>query len=109
MAVGVFALLRLGWPAIEWLFLARSPTGLYRETVLYYWFNRINPMNAYGKATSLLLEPAPGGVGNPFLPGTEEIVAPIAQSGAFAVAVLLAWAVLAPLVGYWVFTNRDAI
>lgn len=109
MVVGAFAALRAGWPAVQWLLVDRPDDGVPRETVAYFWVGRINPMNAYVKATTLLLDRGPGSRGHPLLTSTEAVIAPVAQSGWFALLVLAVWTVAAPLVGYWLFEARDVL
>lgn len=108
MAVGVFVLLQVGWPAIEGLLISLTE-GAFARSPLFFWFDRVNPINAYGKARSLLSASNADVLGGFLGVGTDQVVAPIAQSGYFALAVLLFWAVVTPLVGYWVFANRDAL
>lgn len=108
IVIGVFALLRAGWPAIQWLLVERPPGGRPRETVAYFWVGRINPINAYVKGTTFLIERTSRGA-HPLLTRSNEGIAPVAQSGAFALVVVVAWAVVTPVIGYWIFQARDLL
>jgi len=122
IVIGVFALLRAGWPAAQWLSI-RGIEDIYATGYpdYFFWIGRINPINAYVKLTTFLMDrdvhplltdpergvgydPGPGAVEE-----TAATVAPIATSVEFAAAVLLAWTVAAPLFGLWYFRRRDVL
>jgi ABC-2 type transport system permease protein len=109
MAVGVFALLRAAWPAIQWLLMDRPERFVERPTALYFWVGRSNPINAYVEATTYLFTPTEFGTDHPLVTSTDTVVATLAQSGVFALGVLVLWTVVTPLVGYLVFRRRDVL
>lgn len=106
--IAVFGFLRVGLPALQevvWA-LTRPPdlSASATRPAWFFWSDRLNPINAYLQTTSLLVE---GEV--PIVVTPTEPVAPVATSVAFAVVVLLAWAVLAPLAGLRYFRDRDLL
>lgn len=110
IVVGVFALLRAGWPAVQWLLVDRPPYGAPEETVAYFWVGRVNPINAYVKGTTMVLDADAGFARHPLLTTPRDgLVAPVAQSTEFALVVLALWTVVTPLVGYWLFEQRDVL
>ena len=125
MVIGAFAILRAGWPAAQWLSI-QGIEDIYEVGYpdYYFWIGRINPINAYVKLTTQLLDERAHplltarerGVGYRSAPDTPggtteavEAVAPIATSMEFAAAVVLVWAVAAPLFGLWYFRRRDVL
>jgi len=114
IAIGVFAVLRAGWPALQWLGL-QGMEDTYPRPEWFFWVGRINPINAYVKATTYAsgidehpLITSPGSRFGPRDPNAEAI-APLVTSHEFAVVVVLAWAVAAPLFGRWYFRRRDLL
>ncbi|MFB6157450.1 MAG: ABC transporter permease [Haloferacaceae archaeon] len=104
--IAVFGFLRVGWPALQevvWALtrppdLSTSPT----RPAWFFWSDRLNPINAYLKTTSLLVE---GEI--PIIVRPSEPVVPVATSLGFAAVVLLAWAALTPVGGLLYFRTRD--
>lgn len=104
LAIGVFVLFRPGWNLVQWFGLQAAETP-YPRPAWYFWFGRLNPLNAYVRATAEV-----GDVGrHPLLtrPGPE--VPSLAASAEFAVVVLLAWAALAPVGGLLYWRRRDLL
>jgi hypothetical protein len=104
VVVSVYALLRVGWRSIRWLAVEISAAEHYELPAWYFWFGRVNPMNAYAR---LMGEFVPDGNGFPLVRMPDEGVAPIATSAEFALLVVVVWAVLAPLFGLWYVRHRD--
>lgn len=105
MVVGAFVVLRAGWPALQWIGLQSIPPMERRpRPEWYYWLGRVNPINAYVKATESFL-----GSGTHPLITQARGLSSVAITLEFALFVLLAWAVAAPLVGYWYFQHRDLL
>lgn len=120
-AVGIFVAFRGGWPALQTALLELTDAERYPfPPDWYFWVGRVNPLNAYVKLTT---EYADFGNGHPLLtrgvetdydPATEEVVVQatvdtVAVSGEFAAVVLLAWAVVVPLVGLAVWKRQDLL
>lgn len=120
-AVGVFALFRGGWPALQLGLLEATDSEMFPiYPEWYYWLGRINPVNAYVKLTTAYADF--GGRSHPLLSGTveygyqegtgrtvEATVDSIAVTGEFAAVVLLAWAVLVPLLGLLAWERSDLL
>ena len=104
VVVSVYALLRAGWPSAQWLAIEMSAAEHYEEPAWYFWFGRVNPLNAYAR---LMGEFLPDGSGFPLVTMSDEGVAPIATSAEFALIVVVVWAILAPLVGLGYVRHRD--
>lgn len=105
MVIAVFALLRAGWPGIQWIAIESLPTGLQEhKPEWYFWFGRINPINAYVKLSTQF-----GDVPRHPLITTERGLSTVATTAGFAGVVLFTWGVLAPLAGLWYFRRRDLL
>jgi ABC-2 type transport system permease protein len=105
MVVGAFVVLRAGWPALQWVGLQSLPRmQRYPRPEWYFWFGRVNPINAYVKASEAFL----ASDGHPLITEARGLSS-VAITLEFALFVLLAWAVAAPLVGYWYFQRRDLL
>lgn len=103
--VAVFALLRIGWPGLQWLGLQTIPAAQRHPLPeWYFWVGRVNPINAYVKLTTAF-----GGVESTPLITTERGLSTAASSHWFAALVLFGWGVLAPLAGLWYFRRRDLL
>lgn len=105
-ALGAYLLLRVGWPAMQ----AGALTYVGAETFApypawYYWLGRVNPINAYVALTTRLAEFE---YGHPFLSSAGEVNT-VATTPGFALAVLLAWAVAVPALGYLQFREADLV
>jgi ABC-2 type transport system permease protein len=126
IVIGVFAVLRAGWPAAQWFSIQHVDIYAEGHPDYYFWIGRINPINAYVKLTTqfapdlqshpLLTRPDPGNTPD-FVAvppagdagGAADAVAPVATSVEFAAVVLLVWTVAAPLFGLWYFRRRDVL
>jgi ABC-2 type transport system permease protein len=108
MAIGFFAVLRGAWLAIQWPLMRRPEPFEEQPTALYFWVGRVNPVNAYAEATTLLFDEGEFFT-HPLLTTSEDVVAPLAQSTEFALGVLVLWAVVMPAAGYLVFRYRDVL
>lgn len=105
-AVGVYAVLRGGWPAAQRLGLDLVGAAAYAPyPEWYFWVGRANPMNAFVKLTTVT---ADFEYGHPFVTTPREVTG-FAVSNEYAAVVLLAWAVLPPLVGYASFKGTDLL
>lgn len=101
LALGVFLLFRAVWPTVQWLGLEAMDNPIPRP-VWYFWIGRINPLNAYIRATMAVTNSDY----HPLLtqsPGRESL----AVSLEFAVAILLVWTVIAAVPGFVYFRHRD--
>lgn len=111
LVVGAFVLFRAVWPAVQWLGL-QGMEDPYPRPEWYFWVGRLNPMNAYVKLTTLFVE---GPVNHPLLTrpetydGMTRAAGSLATSHGFALVVLLAWTVAAPLLCLTYYRNRDLL
>lgn len=103
--VGVYVAFRLGWMGLQALGLRLADASRARNTPDWYFLlGRLNPMNAYVRVTNgLMVEPE---AYHPLLSHPEG-AGPVWASAWFAVVVLVAWAVVAPVVGYVLFERAD--
>jgi len=103
--VAAFVALRVGWPALQTLALQdmRDP---YPRPEWYFWVERLNPINAYVKLTTLFAEFE---FGHPLLTRADESVATVATTHWFAAVVLLGWTLAAPVFGLLYFRDRDLL
>jgi ABC-2 type transport system permease protein len=106
----VFAVLRAGWPALQWLGM-QGVEDPYPRPEWYFWLGRCNPMNAYVKLTAGFADLE---YGHPLLSTPAADVAGSAAgslptTAGFAAVVLLAWTVVAPLAGLLYFRERDLL
>jgi len=107
IVVAVFAVLRAGWPALQWLGLQSIPLELrHPRPEWYFWVGRVNPINAYVRLT---VEFAPHATGTHPLITTERGLSTVATTTEFAALVLLVWTVLAPVAGWLYFRDRDLL
>lgn len=105
-AVGIYVALRAGWPALQASLLQLTGTEPYPPfPVWHYWLGRVNPMNAYVELTTLSAEFRWGHL----LLAGERGVSTVAVTPEFALAVLLAWTVVPPAVGYLYFRDADLL
>lgn len=104
VVIAVFAVLRAGWPAVQWLGL-QGMRDQYPRPEWFFWFGRVNPINAYVKLTTLFTEFE---YGHPLLEHPEEVTT-VATTHWFAAVVLLAWTALAPVAGLFYFRTRDLL
>ncbi|MFC6938494.1 ABC transporter permease subunit [Salinirubellus sp. GCM10025818] len=104
VVIAVFAVLRGGWPAVQFLTLT-GVESVYPRPEWYFWIGRLNPINAYVKLTTLFAEFE---YGHPLITTPDE-VATVATTHWFAAAVLLGWTVLAPVAGLLYFRRRDLL
>lgn len=111
IVIGVFALLRAGWPAIQWAGL-ETMADPWPEPEWYFWLGRVNPINAFVKLTTafgdvenhpLLTRPYSGEYGD--APPLETV----ATSMEFAAVVLAVVTIVAPVVGFLYFRQRDML
>lgn len=103
--VAVFALLRIGWPGLQWLGLQAIPLAQRRpRPEWYFWVGRVNPINAYVKLTTAF-----GGLESTPLITSERGLSTAASTHWFAALVLFVWGVAAPLAGLWYFRRRDLL
>lgn len=104
--VGVYAALRGGWPALQAALLHLAGSDPYPPFPgWYFWVGRVNPMNAFVKLTTLV---ADFRFGHQLL-SREQGVETVAASHEFALAVLLAWVVVPPALGYLAFRDADLV
>jgi ABC-2 type transport system permease protein len=105
MALGAFVVLRAGWPALQWLGLRSiPPEQRFPRPEWYFWLGRVNPINAYVRATQAFVEE----FNHPLLTRPRGFSSPVITLE-FALLVLLVWALATPLVGYWYFRRRDLL
>ncbi|MFB6087426.1 MAG: ABC transporter permease [Haloarculaceae archaeon] len=109
--IGVYVLFRAGWMIAQWgalrILLPRGERFARPHPEWYYWLGRVNPMNAYNKLIHGLL--GNPDTGSPLLTTPAREVSTVATSDAFAAVVLVVWVVVAPLLGYLRFRNRDIL
>ncbi|WP_276261245.1 ABC transporter permease [Haloglomus litoreum] len=121
-SVGLFALFRGGWPALQAVLLEVTDAERYPFAPdWYYWIGRINPLNAYVKLTTEYADFGTGShplltraVETDYNPATEEVVVEstvqsFAVTSEFAAIVLLAWTVIVPLGALAVWRRRDLL
>ncbi|WP_255150432.1 ABC transporter permease subunit [Halorarius halobius] len=107
VVITVFAALRAGWPALQWLGLqGMREDYVYPKPEWFFWVGRVNPINAYVKLTTLFAEFE---YGHPLLTNPDETISTVATTYPFAAAVLLAWTVVAPVFGLLYFRSRDLL
>lgn len=107
VVITVFAALRAGWPALQWLGLqSMEEAFVYPKPAWFFWVGRLNPINAYVKLTTLFAEFEYGHV---LLTSPEGAALTVATTHWFAAVVLLAWTVVAPVFGLWYFRRRDLL
>jgi ABC-2 type transport system permease protein len=104
VVLAVFAVLRGGWPAVQFLALA-GVENAYPRPEWYFWVGRLNPINAYVKLTTLFAEFE---YGHPLVTTPDEVTT-VATTHWFAATVLLGWTVLAPVAGLLYFRRRDLL
>lgn len=103
-AVGAFVLFRVGWPAVQFVLLSRVDEQ-YPRPEWYFQVGRLNPINAYVAATA-----APTNVEfHPLLTRPGPNVDSVVVEPWFSAAVLVAWALLAPVGGYLYWRRRDVL
>lgn len=106
-AIGVFLLFRVGWPGMQALALRQfTPRDEYVRPAWYFLLGRVNPINAYVATTVPFVHEDP--LFHPLLTTTDGVET-VYRSPAFAAAVLLAWAVVAPVLGYLRFRGIDLL
>ena len=103
VVVSIYALFRVGWPSVRWLAIEISTARHYDRPEWYFWLGRMNPMNAYIRLTTTFLPRDD----HPLLAVPDEGVAQAATSAEFALLVVAAWAVVAPLAGLGYVRRRD--
>jgi ABC-2 type transport system permease protein len=118
LVVGAFALLRAGWPALQWVGM-QSLEDPYPHPEWYFWLGRLNPINAYVKLTTVYApverhplittprDPNTGGFAGE-LP-RESAAGSLAVSPELAAAVVLVLVVAAPVAGLLYFRQRDVL
>jgi ABC-2 type transport system permease protein len=119
IVVGVFTILRAGWPAFQWAGLEGMEHS-YPRPAWFYWFGRINPINAYIRLTNELHTPE----NHPLITvpredrsvrrfgedvARETMAGSFVVSAEFASLVLAVTTVVVPLVGYLYFRQRDML
>lgn len=105
IAIAAFVTFRVGWTALRWLGIEHTPhRGSYPEW--FFWFGRINPINAYIKLTTLFAEFE---YGHPLIVTSTNTANTLVTSHAFAALVLFVWTALAPIAGLLYFRDRDII
>lgn len=104
LVVAVFVTFRPGWFAAEVLMRESvgNPSPL---PAWYFWFDRLNPINAY----LALAEWATPMANHPLVQQPIDSAATVATSAGFAGVVLVGWTVLGPAVGLWYFRRRDLL
>ena len=103
LAVGIFAVLRAGWPAAQWVGL-QSMDNPYPRPDWYFWVGRVNPINAYVRISDAFRSE----MSSPLLTNPYEVDI-VALSPEFALAVLACWTVAAPVAGFVYFRRRDVL
>jgi ABC-2 type transport system permease protein len=121
-AVGIFAVFRGGWPALQAVLLNVTEAERFPfPPEWYFWLGRVNPLNAYVKLTAAYGDF--GARGHPLLttavetdynPAADETVVEagvdsFAVTPEFAAVVLLAWTVVVPLLGYAAWRGQDLL
>ena len=119
LVVAVFAILRAGWPALQWVGL-QGLEEQYPFPEWYFWIGRLNPINAYVKLTTvispvenhpLITTPRDTESVRRFaeeLP-RESAAGSVAVSGELAAIVLGVLVVAAPVAGWLYFRQRDVL
>ncbi|WP_254830486.1 ABC transporter permease [Haloglomus salinum] len=121
-AVGVFAVFRGLWPALQMVLLEVQNVDRYPfPPEWYFWIGRVNPLNAYVKLTTEFADFGTRDhplltrtVATDYNPATEEVVVEasvdsIAVTSEFAAVVLVVWTVVVPLVALAVWRRRDLL
>ncbi len=106
--VGVLVVFRALWAGLQWagLQFATAP-GEYPSPpydAWYYLVGRLNPINAYVKVTTDVINP---GVRNQLITTPSEALGYPVLSVGFAVFAVLCWVAIAPWLGYGRFRDRD--
>lgn len=108
--ISVYVVFRGGWMLLQWgaLRLTQPRTEAFRQPYpdWYFFLGRANPMNAYAKLVDTLFNE---GRPIPLITGPEPSVNTVATGEGYAVAVLVVWAVVVPVLGYLRFRNRDVL
>lgn len=108
--ISAYVLFRGGWMVLQWLGLrvTRGPgeTAARPFPEWYYFLGRANPMNADAKLLDTLFNEGPQ---FPLLTTPLPEADSVATGDADAVAALLAWLVVVPVVGYLGFKNKDVL
>lgn len=108
--IGVYVVFRGGWMTLQWgaLRLTQPRGEVFQQPYpdWYFWIGRANPMNAYAKLVDSLFNE-----GNPIplITTPHPATNTVATGETFAVAVLLAWAVAVPVLGFLRFRGKDVL
>ena len=105
VVIAAFVALRGGWPAVQFLLVQGREYGTPRPE-WYFWLGRLNPINAYVKLTTLFAEFE---YGHPLITQPMPETSYVTTSYPVAAAVLLGWALLAPVAGLLYFRRRDLL
>ena len=103
-AVGAFVAFRVGWPALQFVLLSRLEDQ-YPRPEWYFELGRINPINAYVAVTTATVDVE----FHPLLTRPGPNVDSVVVDPWFGAAVLVAWALLAPVGGYLYWRRRDLL
>jgi ABC-2 type transport system permease protein len=103
--VGIFVVFRLGWMGVQTVGLRLADASVYGDAPAWYFLlGRINPVNVYVRVTNeLMADPEQY---HPLLTHPRDLQI-VWISAEFALAVLVVWAVVAPLFGYLRFGRAD--
>ncbi|WP_436927301.1 ABC transporter permease subunit [Halosimplex amylolyticum] len=109
--ISAYVLFRGVWPVMQWagLWLTRpeGEVGIRPYPEWYFYLGRFNPMNAYLELVNVLFNEDST---FPLLTNPRGLEADsLAVSEWYAVAALLVWLAVVPLVGYLVFRNKDVL
>lgn len=108
--ISIYVAFRGGWMALQYGAL-RATTGpgesIQRPYPDWYFFlGRANPMNAYAKLVDTLFNE---GDPIPLITTPSPPVDTVATGEAYALAVLVVWAVVVPVLGYLRFRDKDVL
>lgn len=103
LVVSIFVALRAGWPVVQWLGTLNLDYADPRPA-WFFWFGRINPLNAYIRVTDVLRPE----MSHPLVSQAAELDS-VVLTPEFALVVLVCWTIAVPIVGVSYFRQRDML